>query len=95
MDITMTLRNKQLGRGEECYICLGEATDTHEIFNGSNRPHSIKYGMQLKLCRACHKWWHEYSTRIERDIIKAQFQQKFIEEYPDLNFYDIFKKNYL
>ena len=78
-----------------CERCGRQGTDTHEIFNASNRKHSIKYGMQMNLCRDCHIYWHQFMPSIEKNIIKAQYQQKFIDENPDLNFYDIFKKNYL
>ena len=90
------LNNKRLERGFICEICSNnEATETHEIFSGSNRQNSIKYNMQLKLCHECHDNWHRHYTKDQKDIYKASFQQLFNKKYPELSFYDIFGKNYL
>lgn len=43
-------------RMDKCYYC--ETTrgtmDIHEVYGGSNRQRSMKYGLCVPLCRRCH-----------------------------------------
>ena len=38
----------------ECENCKAPASETHEIFFGKNRKLSVKYKLQIDLCRECH-----------------------------------------
>ncbi len=77
----------------KCYFCPNKKDHIHEIFCGRNRQNSMKYGLCLPICESCHskyqnnflfnKEWHKKG------------QAMFNKAYPDLNFENIFKKNYL
>lgn len=39
----------------KCYFCGKEGKmDKHEVYGGSNRQRSMKYGLIVPLCRDCH-----------------------------------------
>lgn len=75
---------------ERCIECGGKATDKHEIYRGKNRRTSIKWGMVIPLCRACH-----VSSEIEAKW-RIIGQDKFMNYYNKTvdEFVDIFGKNY-
>lgn len=82
----------------KCIVCGSHyGIEYHEIFFGSKRNLSIKYGMVVPLCAECHrgtngvhgKNGHELDTDLKR---KGQFV--FEKVYPDLKFIKIFGKNY-
>lgn len=78
---------------EHCFICGKPKNDLHEIFFGRNRLNSIKYGLILPLCRFDHEIMHNDLKFRKKYFILAQ--KKFNEVYPDLDFVEIFGKNYL
>jgi len=85
---------------EHCIICGKTPVNKHEIFGGSaNRQKSMIYGLVIPLCTCEHhdqvncRGIHFDKKLREEWHIKGQ--TKFNEVYPDLNFKDIFKKNYL
>lgn len=85
---------------EHCIICGKSPVNKHEIFYGSkHRQLSIKYGLVIPLCTAEHH--NQYKSKgihfdKELDLLyKKRGQQAFIDCYPDLDFVEIFKKNYL
>ena len=78
---------------EHCFICGKPKNDLHEIFFGRNRLNSIKYGLILPLCRLDHEIMHNDLKFRKKYFILAQ--KKFNEVYPDLDFVEIFGKNYL
>ncbi len=78
---------------EHCFICGKPKNDLHEIFFGRNRLNSIKYELILSLCRLDHEIIHNDLKVREKYFILAQ--KKFNEVYPDLDFVEIFGKNYL
>lgn len=90
--------NKRAPKGSMCFVC-GTTYDihTHEVFFGANRQLSIKYGMQVFLCGK----HHNMSTRgvhFDKSLdnkLKKQYQSKFKEMYPNLDFVKIFGENYL
>ena len=53
----------------KCWLC-GEVGDTarHEIFRGTNRANSKKYGLWVAVCPRCHKRLHtkEYQDEMHR-----------------------------
>ena len=78
---------------EHCVICKSKKNHLHEVLFGRNRTNSIKYGLVIPLCSMHHiemhrnKAWQEYWHK--------KGQQAFITYYPDIDFIDIFKMNYL
>lgn len=84
---------------DHCIICGKSPVNVHEIFGGRNRLNSIKYGLVIPLCTKEHhnqiecKGIHFDKHLRNEWHIKGQIM--FNKAYPDLNFKDIFKKNYL
>lgn len=85
---------------DHCIICGKSPVNKHEIFYGSkHRQLSIKYGLVIPLCTVEHH--NQYKSKgihfnKELDLLyKRKGQQAFVTCYPELNFIDIFKKNYL
>lgn len=81
---------------EHCPVCGRKQPLTiHEIFAGSNRNNSIKYGLTLYICLNCHmlkqndKEFNDYWHNVARD--------KFMDYYDaDIEeFIKIFGKSYL
>ena len=79
-----------LTESNKCCKCPSKTDLTwHEVFRGRNRANSMKYG----LCLNCHEKYQE-DTEFN-DYWHQQAQLKFNEVYPDLDFLEIFKRNYL
>ena len=78
---------------EHCFLCHNPKNDIHEIFGGSNRQTSIKYGLCIPLCRMCHSRLHN-DTKYAL-YLKKIGQKSFCNAYPDLDFISVFGKNYL
>lgn len=76
-----------------CYLCGCKKEHLHEVFYGRNRSNSIKYDLFIPVCNKCHKKCHNNADLIESLHKKGQLL--FICNYPELNFIDIFKINYL
>lgn len=66
--------------------------DIHEIFSGSNRTNSMKYGLCLYLCRECHSRYQ--NDKEFNDYWHKIGQTAFENKYKDLDFVSIFHKNY-
>lgn len=81
-------------KDNECCICKSTNNLTwHELYRGRNRQNSMKYGLCLRLCINCHELYQE--NKEFNDYWHIQGQLAFIKSYPDLDFVDIFKINYL
>jgi len=79
---------------DKCMFCSATTNLTwHEIFRGRNRVNSMKYGLCLRMCLKCHVLYQE--DPIFNDLWHKKGQVKFNKTYPDLDFIDIFKINYL
>ena len=76
-----------------CIICGKPKDHLHEIFFGKNRINSIKYKLIIPVCFECHSKIHNDIILQKEWFIKGQ--TKFNEVYPDLDFVEIFGKNYL
>lgn len=62
---------------ERCYICKANClTDTHHIFQGSNRQKADELGLTVELCRICHKRAHEYPEKFEQRYHLKDYAQK-------------------
>lgn len=80
-----------------CYLCGKRAEEVHHVIGGPFRPKSTKYGLVVPLCRACHNLPPNgvHFSRERMDALRADAQRKFAERYPDLDWMEIFKRNYL
>ncbi len=77
-----------------CMICGSTYQLTwHEIFGGRNRPNSMRYGLCLRICIKCHKTLQNDTNFNE--IWHKKGQAMFNKTYPDLDFREIFRNNYL
>lgn len=79
----------------KCFVCGSNRghIDINEVFEGSNRNNSMKYGMCVPLCRKCHMRFH---NDIEFNLkFKRLFQEEFEKFYTREEFMNIFGKNYL
>lgn len=71
--------------------------ERHEIFGGSNRSFSKRYGLWINVCPSCHRR-NKNSIHLNPDKhigLKEEGQTLFEEEYPDKDFASIFGRNYL
>lgn len=76
-----------------CIICGAKKDHLHEIFFGKNRLTSMKYNLVIPLCFKCHTEMH---NNIEwQNYWHKKGQLAFMKSYPDLDFIDIFRENYL
>lgn len=77
----------------ECCILCGKPKDhLHEVYYGKNRIMSMKYKCVVPLCFNCHYLVHNnHNVDIK---LKTKMQDFFEKEYPNLNFLEIFGKNY-
>lgn len=78
---------------EHCYFCGKKKENIHEVIFGKNRINSIKFGLTLPLCLEHHLLMHKDTTLIKE--YKQKGQALFNKTYPDLNFENIFRENYL
>ena len=76
-----------------CIICGKPKNHLHEIFFGKNRINSIKYKLVIPVCFDCHFKIHNNIELQNEWFIKGQ--TKFNEVYPELDFVEIFGKNWL
>ena len=81
---------------DHCFVCGAIKHSIHEIYFGKNRVNSMKYGCCVPLCLNHHtglEGVHNCSTLDNQ--LKKMCQKKFQEIYKDINFIDIFHKNYI
>lgn len=78
---------------EHCIICGRKRDHIHEVFFGRNRQNSIIYKLCIPLCFDCHYKMHN-DIKLQT-LYHKKGQALFEETYPDLEFEDIFKINYL
>lgn len=83
-------RDKNLIKTGQCQIC-GKYTklDSHEVYGGSNRKRSIKYGFIALLCRECHS-----NENIIQELRKI-YQKEYEKTHTRDEFIKIIGKNYL
>ena len=68
----------------------------HEIYFGKNRVNSMKYGCCVPLCLNHHTGRDGVHNCPTLDnLLKEKCQLQFQKEYPDIDFIDIFHKNYI
>lgn len=84
-----------------CMILYGDYSrkvtqEHHVIFGTANRKLSEKYGLKVYLCLAHHEEGPEAvhkNTKLDR-VLKAKAQRAFSTRFPDLDWMEIFGKNY-
>ena len=76
-----------------CYLCGCKKEHLHEVFFGRNRVNSIKYGLFIPVCEKCHRKCHKDADLF--DSLHKKGQLLFMYNYPELEFVDVFKTNYL
>lgn len=85
---------------EHCIICGKSPVNKHEIFYGSNRHNSIKYGLVIPLCISEHHKGNAEGIHKDKelDLIWKKKGQLAYMKYYNKNvddFIAIFGKNYL
>ena len=78
---------------EHCILCGNKKDHIHELFFGRNRTNSMKYGTVVPLCSSCHARMHN-DIKLQ-EIYHKIGQDCFNQHYPNLDFMEIFKINYL
>ena len=96
-----SIMQKKDGR---CYLCMllyGDdgtkvTQEHHVIFGTANRKLSERYGLKVYLCIQHHtgsqKAVHQNAEMAL--LLKIRAQRAFRERFPELNWMEIFKKNY-
>lgn len=83
---------------EHCMVCGKPYPEEHHVFYGTaNRKWAEKYKLTVPLCNEHHRG-SDLSPHFNRDFdlqLKKFAQEVFQKEYPELNFREIFNKNYL
>lgn len=84
-------RDKNLIKSGRCEYCgkICGKLDPHEVYGGSNRKRSIKYGFVKLLCRECHS--NENIILELRKITQKEYEKVFTRE----DFIRIIGKSYL
>ncbi len=87
-----------------CYLCAALHNDYtykptqehHVMFGSGQRELSEEYGLTVQLCLDHHKEGPEaaHNNQVIRELLCRDAQEAFMMEYPDLNWMQIFKKNY-
>jgi len=83
---------------KKCVMCGSVVwLERHHIFNNAYRDLSEQYGLVVWLCHYCHNEPPNgvHFNKVNMHKLKALGQKAFNEHYPNLNFMDIFKRNYL
>lgn len=87
-----------VGSMEFCMVCGRPNPEVHHVFFGtSNRKWSDKYGLVVPLCYEHHRG-SDLSPHFNKKFdleLKKHAQEQFQKKYPDLDFREIFGKNYL
>ena len=81
---------------EHCIHCGSTMVEIHHImFGTANRKLSDKYGLVVPLCPYCHRGGQGVHQNRQLDLkLKKLAQSKFEQEYPDLDWLEIFGRNY-
>ena len=91
---------------KQCYICKKiygidreQIVEEHHVFPGNNRKNSEKYGLKVWLCPNHHQFGPDAVHKMPNEgydlLLKQIGQARFRQTYRDLNFMEIFGKNYL
>ena len=78
---------------KKCYLCGKKKKHIHEIYKGSNRQISMKYGFCVPICEECHS-----ETEINADLdkgLKKECQQQYEKIHTREEFRTLIGKSYL
>ena len=88
-----------------CYLCrklnqdisFKEGLQEHHVFGGPNRALSEHFGLKVYLCIWHHTEGKEavHKNKAYMKMLHEDGQKAFERKYPDLNFRELFGKNYL
>lgn len=88
----------------QCYLCMKlhddysvkQVQEHHVIFGQGKRKLSEKYGLKVYLCLYHHTAGAEavHQNAELAGMLKARAQRRFKERFPDLDWMQIFQKNY-
>lgn len=92
-------------REKTCYLCMmlhgdyniREGLEEHHVIYGTARRRlSEKYGLKVYLCHEHHEDSREavHKNKEIDNILKDIAQRRFEQEYPTIEFVEIFGKNY-
>ncbi len=78
----------------KCCVCgSNKGIELNEIYEGSYRQRSIKYGAVAPMCHNCHRTFHnDYNMNL---YYKVKFQKEFLKTYSIEEFIDMFGQNYI
>lgn len=80
---------------ETCYICGSTPTAIHHAMHGTaNRKLADHYRLIVGLCPPCHRKLHDEDAEMDK-FIQVKAQTAFQKHYPNLNFREVFGKNYI
>ena len=80
-----------------CMVCGAPHPHKHHVLGASNRKWSEKYGLFVPLCYMHHNGSGDgvhFNKALDTEL-KKYAQERFEEEYPDLNFREIFGRSWL
>lgn len=83
---------RDLSKCAECGFKTGHI-DKNEVFEGSKRDLSMKYGFIVPLCHTCHRKFHndrEFALKYKR-----MFQRAYEQEHSHDEFMELIHRNYL
>ena len=80
---------------DRCFNCGSRyMIECHHVLHGTaNRKIADKYGLTVPLCHICHCKLHDYDNSLDRALQRLG-QETFEKKYPELNFRQIFGRNY-
>lgn len=80
-----------------CYLCGSPYyIEIHHIMSNAHRTKSTRYGLVVPLCRNCHRGPNGvHSDYSKMKYLRKIAQEKFEVAYPDLDWFELFHKNYL
>lgn len=88
-----------------CYLCMlldgnyriHSYLEEHHVIFGDEKWVSDAYGLRVNLCALHHRTGKAavHNNQENAELLKKIAQQRFMEEYPHLNWHDYVEKNYL
>jgi len=78
---------------KHCYLCGSPYNiEYHHIMSNANRNKSTIYKLIVPLCKTCHQKAHaDYEVMKKLRVIA---QERFEIEYPELDWFTLFHRNY-
>lgn len=79
----------------KCFFCENKAIEWHELLKGRNRKRCIKWGLAIRICRACHSKTEEDSAFYQETRKMAQIEWQRHYRKSEEEFIEEFKRSYL